>query len=82
MRPTQCARQSNYERYRATLERDRARLAKAGMSPHEEMTIKVEGETGTKSETWNMIDERWNRVTYLTKALLGIRDDKATGRAA
>jgi hypothetical protein len=52
------------------------------MSPHEEMTIKVEGETGTKSETWNMIDERWNRVTYLTKALLGIRDDKATGRAA
>lgn len=50
-------------------------VAHGVVTPYDAMTLQVEQETGTKSDTWNMIDERWNRVCFLTRAYLGIPHD-------
>ena len=63
------------EKVRLRLERERARMARVGMSPYSEMTRRVEQETGTDSKTWSMLDQRWERVVYLTRALIGIPQD-------
>jgi len=43
------------------------RTAHGEVTPYDEMTATVERETGTSSSTWNVIDPRWDRVTYLTR---------------
>ncbi len=48
------------------------KVAHGEVTPYDAMTRMVEEETGTLSSTWNMIDKRWDRVVYLTRALLGI----------
>lgn len=61
---------------RDRLASERARMAETGMSPYDEMTKQVEQETGTDSKTWSMLDDRWERVVWLTRDLLGLAQDK------
>lgn len=75
MMSSETSRSRDYVRYRKGVAASRARLAERGMSPYDEMTLRVEQETGTKSETWNVIDERWERVVFLTRLSLGIPQD-------
>lgn len=60
---------------RDRLASERARMAETGMSPYDEMTKQVEQETGTDSRTWAVLDDRWERVVWLTRDMLGLPHD-------
>lgn len=45
-------------------------------SPYEQMTRRVEGETGTTADSWAVFDARWERVCWLTRESLGIPHEK------
>ena len=42
------------------------------LTPYERMTKQVERESDSDSTEWSVFDERWDRVCWLTRDLLGI----------